>query len=155
MRMSDHEIRSKIFLLILERFSDDHDRRRESLLEYFSVTMPDLDQNLAQAMAETIPEIMPSLYARWIDMFIDRLHETVPRKQIELLCSGGDDNDAALLLTYIMFLESERMEKQIAADLQEYGKDRALNDQTTAAVAEYLRLRMAGAAGQSAGVPQQ
>ncbi|NCC23823.1 MAG: hypothetical protein EOM25_01290 [Deltaproteobacteria bacterium] len=153
--MTDHEIRSKIFLLVLDRFSRDESRRKESLLEYFSVTMPDLDRKTAEAVALAIPEIMPTLYGKWIDMFIERLHETVPRNQIELLCSGGEDNDAALLLTYIMFLESERMEKQMAEDLAEYGMRHSLGDEAGAAAAEFLRLRLTRSGKKEAAGPRQ
>jgi type IV secretory pathway VirB6-like protein len=50
-------------------------------------------------------------------MFAARMFETVPREQIETLCDGSEDNDAALSLAFIMFLESARMERQIAEDL--------------------------------------
>ena len=49
--------------------------------------------------------------------FVDRLLETVPHVQIAELCDGSAENEAALALAYVMFLESARMEKQMAEDL--------------------------------------
>ena len=51
------------------------------------------------------------------NMFVDRLFETVPTNQIEALCDGSEENEGALALAYVMFLESARMEKQMAEDL--------------------------------------
>ena len=55
-------------------------------------------------------------------MFMDRLLETVPPVQIEELCLGTPESDASLLLVYVMFMESARMEKVVADDLGALGK---------------------------------
>ena len=41
--------------------------------------------------------------------------------QITLLSDGSEDNEAALALAYVMFLESARMERQMAEDLAAWG----------------------------------
>lgn len=93
------------------------DHRREAVQEFLSVSRPDLSPQALQCLAESVPPLLPDLHRKWIGMFVDRLFETVPENQIALLCDGSEDNNAALALAYIMFLESERMEKQMAADL--------------------------------------
>jgi len=93
------------------------DRRREAIQEFLDVSRPDLSKQAGQCLAESVPPLLPDLHRKWIGMFVDRLFDTVPENQIILLCDGTEENNAALALAYIMFLESERMEKQMAADL--------------------------------------
>ena len=71
----------------------------------------------AAIVAETAPRLLPQLTEKWVGMFVDRLLETVPQAQIAELCDGSAENEAALALAYVMFLESARMEKQMAEDL--------------------------------------
>ncbi|MFZ5813490.1 MAG: hypothetical protein ACOY4F_15755 [Thermodesulfobacteriota bacterium] len=111
-------------------------RRREALREFLGVTRPDLGGEAAIALAESIPPLVPELHEKWADMFAARLLETVPADQVALLCDGSPENAASLTLAYLMFLESERMEKQVAADIEAYrrehpelaGKGRELTD---------------------------
>ncbi len=108
-------IHKTLYLRTLQ--SEDH--RREAIEEFLSVSRPDLSPQAQECLAGSVPPLLPDLHRKWIGMFVDRLFETVPEKQIALLCDGSEDNNAALALAYIMFLESARMEKQMAADLAE------------------------------------
>jgi hypothetical protein len=68
--------------------------------------------------------------------------ETVPRNQLEFLCDGNEENSATLLLIYIMFLESERMEQQIEDDLKSYGLEHSGDMDTGGLVADFLRAKV-------------
>jgi len=128
--------RNHIAEAVLARISTTPERRHEALRELFRVTRPDLDDDAARTLAENIPPLVPELHEKWASMFAARLVETVPGNQVALLCDGAPENGAALTLAYLMFLESERMEKQIAEDLEAYrrehpelaGKGRELTD---------------------------
>ncbi len=124
-------LRQHITTVITRQVSRSDSLRQEAIREFLAVTRPDLAAEAAGVIAATAPPLLPQLYARWIDMFADRLFETVPLEQIELFCDGAQDNDAALVLAYIMFLESARMERQIAEDLAGFGQDGV--DETLAA----------------------
>ena len=91
--------------------------RAEALTAFVGLARPDLGPDAAAIVAETAPRLLPKLTEKWVGMFVDRLLETVPHAQIAELCDGTAENEAALALAYVMFLESARMEKQIAEDL--------------------------------------
>ena len=91
--------------------------RAEALTAFVGLARPDLGPEAAAIVAETAPRLWPKLTEKWVGMFVDRLLETVPHAQIAELCDGTAENEAALALAYVMFLESARMEKQIAEDL--------------------------------------
>ncbi|MEF2231601.1 MAG: hypothetical protein V3571_11780 [Pseudodesulfovibrio sp.] len=134
-------IRTHIFSVIMSKVEEqDADKRREALAEFMSVT--GTAGNVPAQVAELIPPIMSDLYEKWITMFVDRLLETVELKNIELLCDGTDENNAALVLAYIMFLESARMEKQIDRDLREHGLRASGQDAMGDLAANYLRAQM-------------
>lgn len=124
---------------ILERTSRDEERRREALAEYLGVSMPHMDRAAIELLAENAPPLLPALYEKWIFMFAKRLFETVPVEQIEVLCAGTEADDAALILAYLMFLESERMEKQVEEDLKNCGLASAGDEEGAAAMADYIR----------------
>jgi hypothetical protein len=96
-----------------------------------------------------VPPLMPALYRRWIGMFVERLLETTPQEQLAVLCDGSRENDAALALVFVMFLESERMEKQMSEDLQALGSQPGqgpaggMDAQMADLAASYLRARVA------------
>jgi hypothetical protein len=115
-------LREHLFTVIMDRVSTESGRRTEALQEFFSVTGTVADSR-AERVAELVPPLLPELYAKWVNLFLDRLFETVPEEQIALLGDGSQENNAAAALAYIMFLESERMERQIAEDLAAYGLD--------------------------------
>ncbi|WP_428560487.1 MAG: hypothetical protein ACP59X_16695 [Solidesulfovibrio sp. DCME] len=91
--------------------------RAEALAAFVGLARPDLGPEAAALIAAKTPRLLPQLTEKWVGMFVDRLFETVPREQIAILCDGSEENEAALALAYVMFLESERMEKQMAEDL--------------------------------------
>jgi hypothetical protein len=91
--------------------------RAEALNAFIGLSRPDLGPEAARVVAEKTPRLLPELTEKWVGMFVARLFETVPLPQLEILCDGSEDNEAALALAYVMFLESERMEKQMADDL--------------------------------------
>lgn len=136
-------LREHLYGVIMERVDRDAARRKEALTEYLLVT-GQAAEGAAEQVAELVPPVLPDLYAKWVNMFLDRLFETVPMNQIELIADGSEENNAAALMAYLMFLESERMEKQVAEDLAAYGMQ-AGNSNTTGAgeiSAEFIRSRM-------------
>jgi len=91
--------------------------RAEALTAFVGLVRPDLGPEAGRILAEKTPRLLPQLTEKWVGMFVDRLFETVPTNQIEALCDGSEENEGALALAYVMFLESARMEKQMAEDL--------------------------------------
>ncbi|MBU1229241.1 MAG: hypothetical protein KKA55_06325 [Proteobacteria bacterium] len=145
MPMTADNARAHITALLLERASQDEARRKEALRDYLDVTQAATDPAASEALAGMIPALMPALYAKWMGMFADRLLETVPLAQLEPLCDGSAENDAALTLAYVMFLESARMEQQIDADLAALGPGAAAQGQDPALAdlaASYIRTRI-------------
>ena len=151
MPMTDEDLRARIRDVLLRQVDTDANRRQEALREFFAVTMPQMGEDEATRLAELAPPLAPALLEKWIGLFTERLFETVARPQIEELCAGGPKNDATLVLVYIMFMESARMEQQVAEDLSgplAAGPDEGLAQ----ALSAYFRakLQSAGArAGQS------
>ena len=103
---------------LLRRFSTDTTHREEALREVLALTELGKDEKATARLAGAIPALPASLYEKWAGMFADRLLETATSEQIEELCRSTDDNRATLTLLFSMFMESERMEKQKAEDLQ-------------------------------------
>jgi len=126
----------------MQRLDQDARRRTEALKDYLTITMPNLDEKTAAHLGSMVPTILPDLYAKWIDLFVTRLFETVPKDQLELMCDGSEENVATLVLIYIMFLESERMEAQIDTDLREYGLQMTGSDDSGDLAATYIRAKM-------------
>jgi hypothetical protein len=146
--MDPKAVRTHIFSVIMNKVeAQDDEKRKEALAEFMAVT--GTAGNAPDQVAELIPPIMHDLYEKWVTLFIDRLMETVDLKNIELLCDGTDDNNAALVLAYIMFMESARMEKQIAEDLHEHGLKASGNDDLGDLAANYIRTQMAKIAQES------
>ncbi len=139
MPMTQAQMRAHIFLVILDKFSNTEERRREALSEYFLITMPNVSQEAADRLAGLIPDLMPELYSKWIGEFAERLFETVPDEQLQHLCDGTVENNAALGLVFLMFMESERMEKQAEDDLRSYALKHSGSDDMGDLVAAYLR----------------
>ena len=142
MPISDPAIRGHITRILLQRTDQDAAQRTEALSEYLAVTMPNMDDATATRLGGLVPTVLPDLYAKWITMFVERLFETVPRNQLELLCDGSEENAATLLLIYVMFLESERMEEQIEDDLKAYAREHSNDQDTGSIVADYLRAKV-------------
>lgn len=111
-------LRDKAQNALIRRVARTNDAgRAEALAAFVGLARPDLGAEAARVIAEKTPPLLSALTEKWIGMFVDRLFETVPLAQLELLCDGSEENEAALTLAYVMFLESERMEKQMAEDL--------------------------------------
>ena len=143
MPLTQAQMRAHIFLVILDKFSNTEERRREALAEYFLVTMPNVSQEAADRLAGLIPDLMPELYSKWIGEFADRLFETVPGEQLQHLCDGTVENNAALGLVFLMFMESERMEKEVEEDLRAYALKHSGSEDMGDLVAAYLRGKVA------------
>jgi len=143
MALSIETLREHVRSVVLERLDQEADRRQEALSEFFGVTMGGEDSVPLEKLAELVPPILPKLYEKWVAMFVERFFETVPCEQIELLCDGTEQNNAAILLVYLMFLESKRMEEQIDKDLREYGFEMSGADDTGDLAASYIRAKMA------------
>jgi len=117
--------RRHIHSTVLKFVSRSDARRQEAIREYLLVMRPDLTPAATDLLAAKTPPLLPALYDKWIGMFIERLFETLPEEQLALVCDGQEDTNAALVLAYIMFLESARMEKQIEDDLKSCDLDAA------------------------------
>ena len=131
--------RLHIHKVLYQRTLESQEGRQEALRELLAATRPDLAPESAACVAETVPPLLPELHRKWIGMFVDRLLETASQPQVEILCDGSEENKAALSLAYVMFLESERMEKVIEKDL---GQVAALGGQGMADVAAALCARL-------------
>lgn len=141
--MDTKELKQYIVKTILQRLDENPLSRQEALQEFMGVSLPSVGDESSNSVSRLIPELPRSIYENWAGLFADRLLETVPRNQVEELCSGTEDNTAALSLVYLMFMESERMEKQIAEDLHNLGIEMSAMDEAGNALGSYLRARLA------------
>jgi len=116
--ITEAEIHAFITARIMSRLSLPGERRSEALREVLKLTVSDLDTQRLETMIAMAPEIPLSLYAKWVGLFADRLLETVNGEQLQDLCANSEESNATLLLLYSMFMESERMERLTAEDLQ-------------------------------------
>lgn len=140
--------------VILARVSQDDTRRAEALRDYLALTQAAPDLAAAETLSAMVPPLMPSLYRRWVGMFCARLLETASEEQLRVLCDGSEENSAALALTFVMFLESERMERQMSEDLCAFGQSApgeagapGVDAQLADIAANYIRARVATLAG--------
>lgn len=149
--MTDTQMREHIFATVMAKVEEQNDeRRKEALAEFMTVTRAGGDVTVDQ-LTDLIPPLVADLYRKWITMFADRLLETVDKKALRELCNGEVDNNAAMVLAYVMFLESARMEKQIDKDLKEYAAKMTGTDEMGDLAANYIRARMARIASESGG----
>ncbi|CCO23548.1 hypothetical protein [Maridesulfovibrio hydrothermalis] len=137
--MKEAKIRTYIHKIIMNKCLGDEDARQDALGEFIALTMPNIDEGTVKNIKSMIPPIA-DLYEKWATMFIDRLLETVPRNQIEELCSGTAENDSALVLIYIMFMESERMEKQVEEDISSFAPTQ--NDEAGNLASSFIRSKL-------------
>lgn len=148
-------VRAHIQAVIQARVSQDGDRRAEALRDYLAVTQAAADLDAASALSAMIPPLLPSLYRRWAGMFADRLLETASEEQLRVLCDGSEENGAALALAFVMFLESERMERRMSEDICALGGGaqggREAQEKMADMAAGYIRARVAQLAEQQAG----
>ena len=111
-----------IISTITQRFCTDKVRREEALRDVLAICNPGKDSKSIDSIARSVPELPADIYRKWAAMFAQRLYETVAPEQIDDLCLGTPESVATLTLVFVMFMESERMEKQVAMDLQEYSQ---------------------------------
>lgn len=142
MPLSEASMREHLFSVVMGALDQQQESRQEALQDYLAVTLPNTCLQEQRRLAALIPALMPTLHAKWVTLFLDRLFETVPLEQIGELCTPGRKNEATVLLVYIMFMESERMEKQVAQDLAEYGPESSGAGDLGDAAAGLLRARM-------------
>lgn len=143
--LTPDEARAHLVASVLRHLSRDAERRTEALEEFLTVTMPDMDERGTRALSSMVPQLPEALYGKWASMFVDRLQETVPPEHVAALCDGSEENDATIALVYVMFMESEKMEKQVAADLHALGIAQAGEDgkdDAGALLGAYLRARL-------------
>jgi hypothetical protein len=115
---TETEIHAFITARIMSRLSLPGERRNEALREVLKLTVSNPDAQRLENMIAMAPEIPLPLYAKWVGLFAGRLLETVNREQLQDLCANSEESNATLLLLYSMFMESERMERLAAEDLQ-------------------------------------
>lgn len=141
--MDEKQLRDHIFTTVMAKFDEQNEeKRKEALYEFMALTKASSDAT-AEQVADIVPPVMRELYERWTGMFVDRLLETAPRDALALLCDGTAENSAALVLAYIMFMESARMEEQVDADLKEYGEKMSGADDMGDLAADYIRANLA------------
>lgn len=140
--MNKAQQREFITTRIFARIARDKERRDEALRDVLGLTVPHLHDKLRADIAADIPELPDELYHKWIGMFADRLLETVRQEDVLDLCRETPESDASLLLVYVMFMESARMEKVVEEDIRELGRGE-LSDEERATLAEtWRRLRL-------------
>ncbi|AGW13528.1 hypothetical protein [Megalodesulfovibrio gigas] len=115
--MNTEHITQHVVGVIRAAFSTDMDARTEALREFLSVVAPKTLDSPIERWCAVLPSCMPSLYEKWATMFAERMVETIPHDQLQYLCNGEQENDAALKLAFVMFMESARMEQQMPLDI--------------------------------------
>lgn len=133
-------LRRQVRHILLNRVARTGSGREEAIRDFVGLTRPDLGPDAPEVFAAKAPTVPADLTEKWIGLFVERLFATVPADQIGLLCDGSEDNEAALALAYVMFLESARMERQMAEDLAAWG-----SGTDAAAVTEEIRQGLARA----------
>jgi hypothetical protein len=116
--MAEDSLRPFIIARILSRIAGAGERRTTALRDVLGIAAPHLDRDAIEEIAPLVPELPHSLYEKWAGLFADSLLERIPRDRIEALCLNTEESNATLLLTYSMFMESERMEKIVADDIK-------------------------------------
>ncbi|MFV0421229.1 hypothetical protein [Oleidesulfovibrio sp.] len=140
--MTTDEIKKHIIDTVLHRLDRDNSSRHEALEEFMTVVLPTVDERAAKQVSGLVPTLPDTIYEKWATMFAERLLETVERRQLELLCDGSEDNNATVCLVYLMFMESERMEKQIAEDLHALGVQEAATDAVGNVLGAYFKNKL-------------
>lgn len=137
--MDKDGLRIFITTRLLSRISPPGGRRDTALRDVLGLVAPHLDDAALERAAQKAPELPPALYEKWTGLFADKLLQSLPDEQLRILCDNSEDNNAALLLAYSMFMESERMERVVANDLRELAgqapaKEQLLSEMALAAM---------------------
>ena len=140
--LAENAIHAHIMHVLITRFAPSEDARLEALQDVIKLSAPGLSNDERAALARLVPAVPQRLYEKWIRLFSERLLETIPRNVLDELCLDTEESRAALALTFIMFMESGRMEKVAAEDLQSLGISLSSND-TATQVGVWLRGHMA------------
>ena len=144
--ISVEAMRAFITARILSGVAGARARRDEALRAVLGVAAPGVDDATMEELVAKTPELPASLYEKWAGMFADRLLETVPLEQVEDLCKPDNGSRATLVLVYLMFMESERMEKQIPKDLEDLVSKLPDPDGAALRLSAWLRQKMTGGA---------
>lgn len=141
--LNTEAVHMHIMHVLTARFAQTDDARRDALQDVLKLSAPDLSKEERATLARLIPAIPQNLYEKWIRLFSKRLQETVPPNVLGELCLDTEESRATLALTFIMFMESERMEKLAAEDLKNLGISLS-SDDTATEVDVWLRRHMTG-----------
>ncbi|MCG8529658.1 MAG: hypothetical protein MI749_03215 [Desulfovibrionales bacterium] len=132
-------IRNHLILTVTNRIDTSLNTRAEALQEFMDVTLPTIEKAASTEIAQHVPTLPEEVYAKWAGMFADRMLQTVKTQQLAAMCDGTDESNATVILVYLMFMESERMEQQIAKDLAELGVAASQTDEVGNFLGDYLR----------------
>lgn len=138
-KMTPQEIHTFITTRILLRLAHAGARREEALREILRVSHPMLDDAAIARLTAMVPELPSRMYEKWATLFADRLLETIPETQLAELCRNTEESNSALMLVYSMFMESERMEKVVAEDLESLSGDIPMDEEQTALIISLLQ----------------
>ena len=141
-------IRSHLIATVTNRIDDSFARRSEALQEFMDVTLPNIEKDASAEISQHVPTLPPKIYQKWAEMFADRMLQTVKLDQLEDMCDNTEESNATIALVYLMFMESERMEKQITEDLAEHGVESSKTDEVGNFLGDYLRTAL-GARGEA------
>jgi len=132
-------IREHLIATVMNRIDDSSDSRSEALREFMDVTLPNIGKDASAEISQIIPTLPDTVYKKWAAMFADRMLQTVKTTQLSEMCDNTEESNATIALVYLMFMESERMEQQIASDLTELGVKAGNTDEVGNFLGDYLR----------------
>ncbi len=132
-------IRDHLIATVMRRIDDSIDSRAEALREFMDVTLPNIEKDASAEISQYIPTLPDTIYKNWAEMFADRMLQTVKTDQLADMCDNTEESNATIALVYLMFMESERMEQQIANDLSELGVTAGNTDEVGNFLGDYLR----------------
>ncbi|OBQ45817.1 hypothetical protein [Halodesulfovibrio spirochaetisodalis] len=140
-------IREHLIASVMTRIDNSLSSRSEALREFMDVTLPNIEKDASAEISQHIPTLPPEVYKKWAEMFADRMLQTVKTDQLADMCDNTEESNATIALVYLMFMESERMEKQIAQDLAALGVQESSSDEVGNFLGDYLRTAL-GARGE-------
>ncbi|MEZ0576013.1 hypothetical protein [Halodesulfovibrio aestuarii] len=132
-------IRDHLIATVMCRIDNSISSRAEALREFMDVTLPNIEKDASAEIAQHIPTLPENIYRKWAEMFADRMLQTVKTDQLADMCDNTEESNATIALVYLMFMESERMEVQIAKDLTELGVKSSATDEVGNFLGGYLR----------------
>ncbi|SHN66352.1 hypothetical protein [Desulfovibrio litoralis] len=139
--MTETEISQHIQEVILKTVYKEEKQRTEALYDFLALSMPNISEDQLKQLSSLIPQLSQALYLKWSKQCAERMLETVSKQQLIELCQPTKDNEAAIILVYLMFMESARMEKEIKKDLSEQQLPNN-NPELTAAISAYMQAQL-------------